>query len=305
VNAPLALNLVSRRRACSALVAWSAAFSVPSAHGQPALGHSGLRTPHSLATDLSLALAGKQPLIAMVSLDRCPFCKSVRDSHLLPLQAETGQVIVQVDMKSSQMLADFNGQSVTHDQLIRRWGAKVAPTVLFLGGRRGGCPTARRRVPAGLLWCLSGGSLATGSAIAQVMIPVRAEAYWKGVSDCRSCGIRDMALFADLNEQDFGLIHAPIDDLHFSVHGVLFHEDEAAPGILTIRHGAVKLVRNTQDGRERVVRVLRPGDVAGLEAIATGRYGTEAVALSDTDVCRIPLAVIHRLDAESPSCTVV
>lgn len=132
------------------------------------------------------------------------------------------------------------------------------------------------------------------------MIPIRAEAYWKGVSDCRSCGIRDMALFADLNEQDFGLIHAPIDDLHFSVHGVLFHEDEAAPGILTIRHGAVKLVRNTQDGRERVVRVLRPGDVAGLEAIATGRYGTEAVALSDTDVCRIPLAVIHRLDAESP-----
>jgi hypothetical protein len=142
VNAPLSLNLVSRRRACAALVAWPAASSVPSAQGQLAPGHSGLRTPLSLATELSLALAGKQPLIAMVSLDRCPFCKAVRDSHLLPLQAETGQVIVQVDMKSSQVLSDFNGQSVTHDQLIRRWGAKVAPTVLFFG--RGGVEVAPR-----------------------------------------------------------------------------------------------------------------------------------------------------------------
>lgn len=132
------------------------------------------------------------------------------------------------------------------------------------------------------------------------MIPIRSEASWKGVSDCRSCAVRDMALFADLNEQDFDLIHAPIDDLHFPAHAALFHEGGAAAALVTIRRGAVKLVRNTADGRQRVVRVLRPGDVAGLEAIATGHYGTDAVALSDSDVCRIPLTVIRRLDAESP-----
>ena len=39
------------------------------------------------------------------------------------------------------------------------------------------------------------------------------------------------------------------------------------------------LVRTTADGRQRIVRVSRPGDVLGLEALATARYDTEAVAL--------------------------
>jgi len=51
----------------------------------------------------------------------------------------------------------------------------------------------------------------------------------------------------------------------------------------------IKLVRATADGRERIVRVLRPGDVAGLEALANARYDTEAIALVDTQVCRHPL----------------
>ena len=48
------------------------------------------------------------------------------------------------------------------------------------------------------------------------MIPTKAESVWRG-----------MVLFADLNEQDFGMI--------------------------------------------KLVRVLRPGDVAGLKALATSR----------------------------------
>jgi hypothetical protein len=45
------------------------------------------------------------------------------------------------------------------------------------------------------------------------MIPIKTESAWRGTADCRHCGIRDMVLFADLREEDFALIHAPIDDL--------------------------------------------------------------------------------------------
>ena len=34
-----------------------------------------------------------------------------------------------------------------------------------------------------------------------------------------------------------------------------------------MRKGGIKLVRVTADGRQRIVRVLRPGDVVGLEAL--------------------------------------
>ncbi len=131
------------------------------------------------------------------------------------------------------------------------------------------------------------------------MIPIKTESAWKGTSDCRNCGIRDMVLFADLNEQDFGMIHSPIDDLEFHVGTVLFAEASPAAGIFTLRTGMIKLVRVTPDGRQRIVRVLRPGDVAGLEALATSQYATDAVALTDISVCRIPLSVINQLGGTS------
>jgi CRP-like cAMP-binding protein len=132
------------------------------------------------------------------------------------------------------------------------------------------------------------------------MIPIKTESAWRGTSDCRNCGIREMVLFADLNEQDFNLIHAPIDDLMYQPNQTLYDESDKALGVFTLRQGMVKLVRVTADGRARVVRVLFPGDVVGLEALATGRYDSQAVALSEVSVCRIPLEVMHQLGANSP-----
>ena len=132
------------------------------------------------------------------------------------------------------------------------------------------------------------------------MIPIQTESAWRGTSDCRNCGIREMVLFADLNEEDFKLIHAPIDDLVYQPGQTLYDESDKALGVFTLRQGMVKLVRVTADGRARVVRVLFPGDVVGLEALATGRYDSQAVALSEVSVCRIPLEVMHQLGANSP-----
>lgn len=132
------------------------------------------------------------------------------------------------------------------------------------------------------------------------MIPIKTESAWKGTSNCRSCGIRDMVLFADLNEADFRLIHAPIDDMEFRAGTPLFREGAPAVGIFTLRAGMIKLVRSTSDGRQRIVRVLRPGDVVGLEALVSSRYDTDAVALTGTSVCRIPLSVMHTLGGRSP-----
>lgn len=132
------------------------------------------------------------------------------------------------------------------------------------------------------------------------MIPIKTESAWRGTSDCRNCGIRDMVLFADLNEQDFDKIHAPIDDLEFQQGEVLYAGGARANGIFTLRRGMIKLVRVTADGRQRIVRVLRPGDVAGLEALGSGHYDCDAVALTEIAVCRLPLEVIHTLSASSP-----
>lgn len=132
------------------------------------------------------------------------------------------------------------------------------------------------------------------------MIPIKTESAWRGTADCRNCGIRDMVLFADLREEDFALIHAPIDDLELPAGHPVVRMGETATSLYTLRSGVVKLVRNTVDGRQRIVRVLRAGDVIGLEALMGPTYDSDAISLTPLKVCRLPLQVILRLNRETP-----
>jgi hypothetical protein len=100
----------------------------------------------SLVAELAQALRVKQALVVLVSLDGCPFCKTVRSSYLAPMHERGELRAVQVDMGSSTPTRDFAGTSVTHAQMIQRWGVKVAPTVLFFGPQ--GSEVAERMVGA-------------------------------------------------------------------------------------------------------------------------------------------------------------
>ena len=103
--------------------------------GIPSLALSQITLPTSLSLvdDLNKALTKRNPLIVMVSLDGCPYCQIVRESHLVPMFRREGLSVVQVDMRSKSPIKDFKGSVVTHDALIRSWGVRVAPTLLFFG----------------------------------------------------------------------------------------------------------------------------------------------------------------------------
>jgi hypothetical protein len=88
----------------------------------------------SLPNALAIALQAKQPLVVMVSLHGCSFCKVVRENYLHPLR-DVGLQIVQIDMRNSRAIVDFDGTSSTQDAWVRKYGIKLAPTVLFFGSQ--------------------------------------------------------------------------------------------------------------------------------------------------------------------------
>ncbi len=94
-----------------------------------------LPAPQSLAEELERALAKGNPLIVMVSLEGCPFCRVARDSYLEPLRRQEGMPIFQIDMRKTHSVRDFTGASVTHEQLVQAWRVTIAPTVFFFGAR--------------------------------------------------------------------------------------------------------------------------------------------------------------------------
>lgn len=129
--------VVSRRQ-------WMAVTGISLVSMQSMAAPVALPTTASLVDELALALKVNSPLVVMVSLEGCPFCKIARENYLGPMQAQQGLPVVQIDMRNRLAIKDLKGVSTTQDDLIRSWGIKVAPTLLFFG--RGGAEVAERMV---------------------------------------------------------------------------------------------------------------------------------------------------------------
>lgn len=119
-----------------------AAASLPLALGKAQAAE--LPAAHNLKDELASALARREPLVVMVSLEGCPFCKIARNNYLAPMHEQEGLHVAQVDMRSRTRVLDFQGKALTHDDLVRQWKIRIAPTVLFFG--RGGAEVAERLV---------------------------------------------------------------------------------------------------------------------------------------------------------------
>jgi CRP-like cAMP-binding protein len=124
---------------------------------------------------------------------------------------------------------------------------------------------------------------------------------WHGRAKCAACGVRNFVLFSGLSAHELDAILQPIDNLRVPQQAVLYEKGAAAPAVYTVRSGLLKLRVDLPDGGHRIVRLLRPGDLAGMEALVGERYHHTASALQDADVCRIPREVVLRLDQTNPS----
>ena len=123
---------------------------------------------------------------------------------------------------------------------------------------------------------------------------------WTGQADCRLCALRDTALFAGLRETDFEKIHQPINQFVVQPGQALYLAGESGDRMYTIRTGVVKLVQYLPDGAQRIVRLVRSSDVAGLEALLKDPYEHDAIALQPTEVCCLPVNTLHLLSKENP-----
>jgi thioredoxin-related protein len=123
---------------------WLITASTFAVHATVVAAKANLPTAVDLKLDLKIALSSHRPLLVMVSLEGCPFCKIVRENYLAPMREREGLAVVQIDMRSKATVVDFLGKPWTHDALIRSWGIKVAPSVLFFG--QDGVEVAERMV---------------------------------------------------------------------------------------------------------------------------------------------------------------
>jgi len=110
---------------------------------------------------------------------------------------------------------------------------------------------------------------------------------------CFSCPVRHRSIFSDLPE---ATLDDTIKDFHTSVitydsgESIFHQNDVSQDSAYTLRKGLIKITKSLPDGRVQIVRVLVAGDLFGFDGLAGENYNHTATALTDCEVCRLPLA---------------
>ncbi len=84
----------------------------------------------------------------------------------------------------------------------------------------------------------------------------------------------------------------PGQTVHFPAGAVMARQGHAGTNMYSLCEGLVKLEQGLPDGQMRTVRVLKPGDLLGLELLSGQVNRYTATTLSQARACRTP---VHRV----------
>jgi CRP/FNR family transcriptional regulator len=112
--------------------------------------------------------------------------------------------------------------------------------------------------------------------------------------ECQHCNLCDLCLPAGLMPEELRRVGGRLVAGRRKVgeDEVLFHAGDRFDAIYAVWTGFFKTVLRSSAGRRQVTGFQMAGELLGLDAIDTGSYGVDAVALEDSEVCVIPY---HRL----------
>lgn len=118
---------------------------------------------------------------------------------------------------------------------------------------------------------------------------------------CSSCSLRELCLPDGMSAEDL----ARLDQIVMRRRPVgrqvaLFHQGEPMSSIYAVRSGSVKSTTLAADGGEQITGFHLPGELIGLDAIATGTHGCTATALETSSVCELPFDQLDALSGQIP-----
>ena len=89
-----------------------------------------------LQSDGALSQQSHKPILILFAMQGCTYCQYVEEEHLKPMLRNatySSKVIIRRVMTDSYgSIVDFNGESVSGQELSTRYGAYLTPTVVFV-----------------------------------------------------------------------------------------------------------------------------------------------------------------------------
>lgn len=118
---------------------------------------------------------------------------------------------------------------------------------------------------------------------------------------CTSCSLADLCLPTGLDQEQMAELDRIIQKRKKVSRGqYLYRSGDEAENLYSIRSGSIKLVVGDPAGAEQVTGFYLPGELVGLDALASGEHGCSAQALELTTVCALPLKEFDALCTQIP-----
>ena len=115
-----------------------------------------------------------------------------------------------------------------------------------------------------------------------IQLLIKNSSFFKGLSEEHGAELANICSLQTLKKREY-----------------LFHEGETGKFMFLLIGGNVQLHKNTEDGREVVIRVVKPGEIfAEVVLFERDRFPVSARAVTPVDVLVFPKDGIHRLLAE-------
>ena len=108
-------------------------------------------------------------------------------------------------------------------------------------------------------------------------------------------------LACDLRERFAGTPLAQSVQQHqWPAHALVHRQDASLTRLHSVCSGLGALQQSTRHGTDRTIRLVEPGDVMGLEALAGARAQSNAITLLPSRTCSIPVALLLAQAQQTP-----
>jgi CRP/FNR family transcriptional regulator, nitrogen oxide reductase regulator len=111
--------------------------------------------------------------------------------------------------------------------------------------------------------------------------------------------------FQSLNAESLKQVNGKFSASHFTAGRPIYYEGEMATLLRVVVYGAVKLIRHTNDGKEILVDMLKPGEYFGsLNALGEDSYTETAIAQSDACILAIGNREFRSVMSSNPAVAI-
>ncbi len=120
-------------------------------------------------------------------------------------------------------------------------------------------------------------------------------------NSCSSCSMQQLCLPMGLDESDMQRLDGIIGRSRISRDETLYRIGDKFNFLFAVRVGQFKTYQISPDGTQQITGFQMAGELLGMDAIGTSAHQCDAVALENSEVCKIPFARLEELFSTIPA----